>query len=70
VSQFKKYNPSGSVKFNNLGVSQRLKLRILMEKILRISLKINFIPNTLGGFGLRKYNSRKLGKVINSNCTR
>jgi len=29
---FKKYHPSGNLKFNNLGISQSLKLRILMEE--------------------------------------
>jgi len=54
LSQFKKYHPSGNLKFHNLGTFQSLKLRILMEKILRISLKLNFTPNTLTlGYGLR-----------------
>jgi len=39
LSQLKNYHPSGSPKFNNLGVFQSLKLHILMEKILSISLK-------------------------------
>jgi len=30
--QFKQYHPSGNLKFNNLGIFQSLKLRILMEK--------------------------------------
>jgi len=47
-SQFKEYHPSGNQKFNNLGIFQSLKLRILMEKILPISPKLNFTPNTLG----------------------
>jgi len=41
-------HPSGNLTFNNLGVFQSLKLRILREKILPISLKLNFAPNTLG----------------------
>jgi len=45
---FKKYQPSGNLKFNTLGIFQCLKLRILVEKILPISLKLNFTPNTLG----------------------
>jgi len=49
---FKKYHPSGNLKCINSGISQSLKLRILMEKILSISLKLNFTPNTLGCFGL------------------
>ena len=32
LSQFKKYYPSGNLKFNNLGISQSIKLRILVEK--------------------------------------
>jgi len=32
LSQFKKYPPSGNLKFNHLGIFQSLKLRILMEK--------------------------------------
>jgi len=31
LSHFKKYHPSGSLKFNNLGISQSLKYLILME---------------------------------------
>jgi len=54
LSQFKKYHTSGNLKFYNLGIFQSLKLRILMEKILKISLKPNFIQNTLGGYGLTK----------------
>jgi len=38
LSQFKKYNPSGNLKLNNLGISQSLKFGILMESILPISL--------------------------------
>jgi len=52
LSQFKKCRPSGSLKFNNLGIFQRLKLRILMGKIISISPKLNFTPNTLGCYGL------------------
>jgi len=52
LSHVKKYHPSGNPKFNNLGVFQSLKLRILMAKIVSISLKLNFTPNTLGCVGL------------------
>jgi len=45
LSQLKKYHCPGNPKFNYLGISQGLKLRILMEKILSISLKLNFTPN-------------------------
>jgi len=48
LSQFKKYHPSGNLKFNKLGLSQSSKLRILMKKILPISPKLNFTPNTSG----------------------
>jgi len=54
LSQFKKYHPSGNLKFNYLGIFQSSKLRIVMEKILLISLKVNFTPNTLGCYGLKK----------------
>jgi len=40
------------MKFNYLGIFQSSELRILMEKILSISLKLNFTPNTLGCYGL------------------
>jgi len=32
LAQFKKHHPFGNLKFNNLGVFQSLKLRILMGK--------------------------------------
>jgi len=32
LSQFKKYHPSGNLKFNNLGIFRSLKLRILVKK--------------------------------------
>jgi len=53
LSQFKKYHPSENVKFNNLDIFQSVKLRILMKKILPISLKLNFTSNTFGGYGLK-----------------
>jgi len=43
---------SGNLKFNYLGIFESLKLRILMETILPISLKLNFTPNTSGCYGL------------------
>jgi len=55
VSQFKKYHPSGNPKFANLGIFQSLKLCILMEKILPISLELNFTPDTLGCYGLNRW---------------
>jgi len=33
-SEFKNYHPSGNLKFNHVGISQSLKLRNLMGKIL------------------------------------
>ena len=50
--QFKKYHPSGNLKFNNLGTIQSLQFRNLMEKILPISFNLNLSPNTLGCYGL------------------
>jgi len=58
LSAFKKYHPSGNLKFNYLGIFQSSKLRILMEKILSISLKLNFTPNTLGCYRLIFRDSR------------
>jgi len=53
LSQFNKYHPSRNLKFNYLGIFQSLKLRILLEKILLISYKINFTQNNLGCYGLK-----------------
>jgi len=55
LSKFKKYHLSGNLIFNNLDIFQSLNFRIIMEKIFPISLKLNFTPNTLGCFGLRKH---------------
>jgi len=52
LSHLKKYHPSGNMKFNYLGISRGLKLRVLVRKILSISLKLNFTPNNLGCYGL------------------
>jgi len=46
------------MKFNNLGIFQSLKLPKFMGKILRISPRLNFNPNTLGCYGLRWYGGR------------
>jgi len=54
LSQFKKFHPSGNLKFNYLDILPSLKLHILMEKILSISLKLNFTLNSLGGYELSK----------------
>jgi len=53
LSKFKKYHPSGNLKLNYLRIFQSLKFRILMEKILSISLKLNFNSNTLECHGLK-----------------
>ena len=52
LSKFKKYHPSGNLKFHNVGIFPSLKLRNLMGKILSIALKLNFTPNTLRCYGL------------------
>ena len=41
LSQFKKYQPSGNLKFINLGIFQSLKFHISMKKTL-IAFKLNF----------------------------
>jgi len=51
LSQFKKYHPSGKLKFSYLVIFQSLKLRILKKKIF-VSLKVNFTLNTLDCYGL------------------
>ena len=53
-----KYHPSGNLKINNLGIFQTFELRILVEKILPISLKLNFTPNTRGCYGLKVMGQR------------
>jgi len=50
-SQLKKYRPSGNRKFDNLGIFQSLNLRNLKGKIIRISLKLSFTPNTCADMG-------------------
>jgi len=52
IITIQKYHPPGNPKLNYLGDFQSLKLRISMEKIVSISLKLNFSPNTLGYYGL------------------
>jgi len=61
IEQLKKYHPSGNLKLNNLGFFQSLKLRILLEKILAVSLNLNFTPNTLGCYGLNCFYSPRCG---------
>jgi len=65
LSTLKKYHPSWNLKFNNLGISKSLMFRILMGTIVPISLKLNFTPNTLDCYGLK----RSLKKV-RPKCTR
>jgi len=64
MSQLKKYHPSGNLKFNNLGIFQSLKYRILLEKILQMSLNLNFTPNTLGCCKLTKKKVNATAKRI------
>jgi len=52
LSQFEKYHPLGNPNFNYLGILQSLELRVSMEKVLLISPKLNFTPNTLGCYRL------------------
>jgi len=54
----KKYYPSGNLKFYGLGILKSLKFRISVKKILTISIKLNFTPNTLGCKGLKDYLAR------------
>ena len=61
--QCKKYQPPGNLKLNYLDIFQSLKFRISMEKILPISLKLNFTPNTLGCCGLMHIGRHCLSKV-------
>jgi len=51
LSQFKKYHPSWYLKINYLGIYPSLKLRILLEKIFSIFLKLNITPNTWAFMG-------------------
>jgi len=48
---------------NYFGIFQSLKLRILVEKILPISLKLNFTPNTLGCYVLKMNGESEVTKV-------
>jgi len=44
LSQFKNYHPSGNMKFHDLGISQSLKFRFLMETIIPSSLSDILLP--------------------------
>jgi len=63
LSQFEKYHPSGNMYFHNLGIFQSFKLCILVGKVLPISLKLNFISNTLGCYGLT-YGDKTGGAIL------
>jgi len=52
IVTIERISPPGNLKFNYLGIFQSLKLRISMEKILSIFLKLNFTLNILGRDGL------------------
>jgi len=56
LPQFKKYHPSGNLRFNYSGIFQSLKLRISIEKIFSIS-KVNSTPYILAGYGLMNIDS-------------
>jgi len=67
LSQFKKkYNPAGNLNFDYLDIVQSLKLRFSMEKILSISLYLNFTANTLDCYGL----SEEETTVVNNDFLR
>jgi len=69
LTQYKKYHPSGNLKFYYVRFFQSLNFRILIEKILPISLKSNFTPNTLGCYGLLKKNASTWFYVKKENLT-
>jgi len=46
LSQFKKHPPSGNLKFYIFMHFPKLEIAYLNRKILSISLKLNFAPNT------------------------
>jgi len=54
IVTIKKISPLWNPKNFYFGIFQSLKFRILMKKILPISLNLNFTPNTLGCYGLSK----------------
>ena len=63
MSQFKNYHPSGNLKFNNLGILQILKLRIVVEK------------KTCSNFSKATFHSKYFGMLwvnhgltLNANC--
>ena len=65
LSQFKKYHPSENLKFNNLGIFQGLKLRILTEKNpYYFSLSWISLLNTLGCYGLGYSRGQRVSECI------
>jgi len=52
LSQLKKYHNSRNLQFINLGIFHSFKFRFSKGKVLSISHKLNFTPNTLGCYGL------------------
>jgi len=47
VKVYKKYHPSGDLKFHILGIFESLTLRILVANTLPVCLKLNLTLNTL-----------------------
>ena len=56
--KFRKHNPSEILKFNNFGIFQSLKFRVLIKTILPISLRLYFTLNALGCYGLNFIHSK------------
>jgi len=63
LPQLKKFHSSGHLKIIYLSIFQSLKLRIIMD-FFSISLKLNFTPNTLGLFWVKRRNGRKIKDVL------
>jgi len=59
MMQFKKYHTFENLEFNYLGIFQKLKIAHFYGKILSISLRLNFTPNTLGCYGLTTNNNHQ-----------
>jgi len=80
LTQFTKHHHSENLKFNYVGIFQNLKLRIFTIKILLISLKLNFTPNTLGcyvkkrrkkgekNFKLSKRSLKSFAEIVPCSC--
>jgi len=63
IVTIQKISPPRNLNFNYSGIFQSLKLRILMEKILSISLMLNLTPNTLGCYGLLMHSKTHISLV-------